>query len=174
MLIISSLYFMLPAYFANMAPIIVKKLFNFLAKPIDFGKKLNGKPIFGKNKTWRGLVFGVVFGIIVAYLQFVVKSPLDIVDYSNWLMLGLLMGFGAIFGDMIESFVKRQFDIKPGQRFFPWDQIDFVIGSLLLSYFFIPYDMRIKVIIIVLLISPLLHIIVNHSAFYLGIRNEKW
>ena len=44
------LYFMSPAYFANMAPVIFRK-FNFLAIPIDFGKKINNKPLLGKTKT---------------------------------------------------------------------------------------------------------------------------
>jgi CDP-diglyceride synthetase len=68
-LIVISFYLMLPIYFANMAPVIVKKI-NFLKYPIDLGIKFNKKPIFGKNKTFRGLFFGVIFAIIVAFIQF--------------------------------------------------------------------------------------------------------
>ena len=46
-------YLMLPAYFANMAPVIVKRI-DFLAFPVDFSKTLGKKPILGKNKTFRG------------------------------------------------------------------------------------------------------------------------
>ena len=48
--IISCLYFLLPAGFANMAPVFAKKI-NFLRYPVDFGLKLRGRRIFGKNKT---------------------------------------------------------------------------------------------------------------------------
>ena len=33
-------------------------------------KKIKNKPIFGKNKTFRGLIFGILFAVIIAYLQF--------------------------------------------------------------------------------------------------------
>ena len=46
-LILQLFYLMLPAYFANMAPVIVKKIFNNLKIPIDFDKKIGNKEIFG-------------------------------------------------------------------------------------------------------------------------------
>jgi CDP-2,3-bis-(O-geranylgeranyl)-sn-glycerol synthase len=165
---------MLPAYASNMAPIIVKKIFKCLAKPIDNGIKFRNKPLFGKNKTWRGLIFGTLFGILITFIQFNLNLKINIINYDHWLLIGFLMGFGAITGDMIESFFKRQSNIKPGQRFFPWDQIDFVVGALLLTHFFIPNTIKISVILIILLISPILHILTNHLAYYLGIRKEKW
>ena len=61
---------MLPAYFANMAPVIVKNVFKKLAFSIDFNKKIKNKPILGKNKTFRGLIFGIIFAIIAAFVQF--------------------------------------------------------------------------------------------------------
>ena len=66
--ILKCFYFMLPAYFANMAPVIVKKI-DLFAFPVDFNKQISNKPIFGRNKTFRGLIFGVIFSIIVAYIQ---------------------------------------------------------------------------------------------------------
>jgi CDP-2,3-bis-(O-geranylgeranyl)-sn-glycerol synthase len=165
---------MLPAYMANMAPIFVKNSFKFLAKPIDRGVKYHGKPLFGKNKTWRGLIFGTLYGIGTAYLQYRFPNSLVLINYDSWLIFGALMGFGAIFGDLIESYIKRRVGIKPGHRFVPWDQMDFTIGALLLSAYFIPGDIRLKVVLTLLIISPLLHILTNHVAFYLKLRNEKW
>jgi CDP-2,3-bis-(O-geranylgeranyl)-sn-glycerol synthase len=166
---------MMPAYFGNMAPVMVKKHFKFLAIPIDGGRKLGGKPLFGRNKTWRGLIFGVLLGILTAFIQFKLNiTSIHIIDYSNWLVFGALMGLGAILGDLIESFVKRRLNRKPGQKFVPWDQTDFVFGSVLLTYMYIPLIMRFNVILTILIMSPLLHIAVNHLAFYTKIRNEKW
>jgi len=170
-LIIKSLYFMLPAYFANMAPVIAKKI-PFLVYPIDFGKTLKNKPIFGKNKTFRGLFFAVLFGIIVAFIQYKLKWSYSIVDYSNWILIGFLLGFGAIIGDLIKSFFKRRLNIKPGQRFFPWDQLDFVIGALVFASFVVKLEL--SIIVTIIIVSILGHIIVNHCAFYLKIRKEKW
>ena len=168
---------MMPAYFANMAPVIVKDIFNKLAIPIDFGKKINGKEIFGKNKTFRGFIFAVVFGVIIAFLQFLLYrfdyfKMLSFIDYSNWLVLGILFGFGAIFGDLVKSFFKRRLNISPGQRFVPWDQLDFVVGALVFVSFIL--EISWGKVVAILLISFLGHIAVNHSAYSLGIRKEKW
>ncbi len=169
---------MLPAYFANMAPVIVKNFLKKLALPLDFNKTWRGKPIFGSNKTFRGIIFAVIFGVAIAYFQFLLYNNFDyfksisFIDYSEWFLFGFLMGFGAIFGDLIESFIKRRVNVAPGSKFFPWDQIDFVIGALLFSSFF--FIAGWKIVITILIISILGHIIINHAAYYLKIRGEKW
>ena len=175
--ILKLFYFMLPAYFANMAPVIMGKSFGSLDVPIDFNKKLFGKPIFGRNKTYRGLFFGVVFAVIVSAFQFILYSfgffeSISMYDYSNFVFFGFLMGSGAIFGDALESFVKRRLKVGPGQSFFPWDQLDFVVGALLFSSYLIRF--KAVEVISILLISFVSHILVNHSAYYLKIRKEKW
>ena len=159
-----------------MAPVICKKI-NFLKYPIDFGAKLRGKPLFGKNKTFRGLIFGIIFAMIITYLQFLLYKnglfvEISIIDYSNWILIGFLMGFGAIFGDLVESFVKRRLNYKPGKSFVPFDQLDFVIGALI--FVFPLVTLLLNKIIIILLLSFVLHVIVNHFAFYMKIRKEKW
>lgn len=165
-------YFMLPAYFANMAPVIVKDCCNKLAVPIDFGKN-----IFGNNKTFRGFIFGILFAIVIVYLQFLLYrfnffKDLSFFNYSNWFILGFLFGFGALFGDLIKSFIKRRLHIKPGGRFIPWDQLDFVFGALIFVGFVV--DLTFKMLLMIIVISFVGHILVNHSAYYLGIRKEKW
>lgn len=175
-LIISAVYLMIPAYFANMAPVFVKKL-NFLNYPIDFNKKINKKPILGSHKTWRGLFFGVIAGIIMAYTQFLLQryaffESISLVDYSSWLAIGFLLGFGALFGDTIKSFFKRRFNAKPGKRFIPWDEIDYTVGSLFfLSIIYIPSW---QIILAALIINLLFHIIANHVAYYLKLSKVKW
>ncbi len=170
-------YFMFPAYFANMAPVIVKNWFKKLAVPIDSGKRIKGKEIFGKNKTWRGFIFAILFAIVIAYLQFFLYGfdffrNLSFINYSNWLLLGFLFGFGAIFGDLIESFIKRRLNLKPGKKFIPWDQLDFVIGALI--FISLVVDITLKMLLYIVIISFIGHILVNHTAYYLKIRKEKW
>tara|TARA_Y100000310_G_scaffold323533_2_gene384011 strand:+ start:47940 stop:48536 length:597 start_codon:yes stop_codon:yes gene_type:complete len=174
--ILKIIYLMLPAYFANMAPVIVKKI-NLFVVPIDFDNQFYNKPILGKNKTFRGLIFGIVFAIIITYLQFLAYDigsfrNLSFFDYENWLIFGFLMGTGALTGDLVKSFFKRRLEIDPGKKFVPFDQTDFVIGGLV---FIMPvFDLTLKIFIVSLILSFILHIIVNHIAFYLKIRKEKW
>jgi len=179
LLIFKSLWFFLPAGIANMTPVLVKKI-NFLNFPVDLGKIYRGKPLFGKNKTYRGFFFGTLGAIITVLIQKFLYSnyeffqetaviPLD--QYSPWLV-GFLMGFGALFGDLAESFVKRRVNVAPGERFFPWDQLDFVFGFLILiSIIHIP---EWSVIICLIVLLPLFHIGVNYLGYYLKIKDSKW
>src|SRR3989338_3664686 len=89
-------YLMLPAYLSNMAPVFMKRTFRFMAVPLDFDKTINGKPILGKNKTFRGIFFGTFFGILTALLQHYLYRheffrQLSFFDYSGWLLFGFLM-----------------------------------------------------------------------------------
>lgn len=176
-IILQCFYFMLPAYFANMAPVVAKNMFRKLTLPIDFNIKLGNHTILGKNKTYRGLAAGVIAAIAVTYMQFLLQSSnilaeFAIIDYSGWLLIGFLLGFGAIFGDLVKSFVKRRLELKPGMPFVPLDQLDFVFGALIFIYPVAKLSM--EKMAIILFISFILHMIINHIAFYTGIRKERW
>src|SRR3989338_7960100 len=130
-LVLQSLYFFLPAYLANMAPVLLRWL-------------PGGRPIherwFGRNKTWRGLIVAVLVGGLVFWLQkyayllgFQRWALIDYADFS--VLLGFLLGAGAILGDFAKSFWKRRAGISPGERWIPWDQLDFVMGGLVFSFF---------------------------------------
>lgn len=175
--ILQCFYFILPAYFANMAPVIVRKLFGFLAVPIDFGGKIGGRDIFGKNKTWRGLIFGIFFSIIITFFQFMLYNisffeSVSFVDYRNWIFLGFMIGLGALGGDLIKSFFKRRIGIKPGNKWPIIDQIDFVIGTIIVArlFFFFGYTF----VLVTLTMSIILTITVNHISHYFGVREERW
>lgn len=175
--LVKCFYLMLPAYFSNMAPVFMKRTLRFMAVPLDFNRTLNGKPILGKHKTFRGIFYGAFFGIAIAFLQHYLYRyeffrQLSFLDYSNWLLFGFLMGFGAIIGDSAKSFFKRRRGIAPGQRFMPFDQLDFVLGALI---FIMPvFRVTAGIAATALAMSFALHILITHLAFYLHIRNEKW
>ena len=149
------IWLMMPAYFSTITPVIVTQL-NFLNYPIDFKKKIFGKRIFGKNKTWRGLFFGTAIGILTAFIQFNLTNKfqffaeISMLDYSNFLLIGFLLGFGGLFGDLIKSFIKRQLKIKPGISWFPFDQVDYSIGAIgcLAFYTVLPLDFIILTILV--------------------------
>jgi CDP-2,3-bis-(O-geranylgeranyl)-sn-glycerol synthase len=166
--VISALYFFLPAYLANMFPSLAKNL-PFLRNPV-WEKGL------GKNKTWRGVLIATLTGGLIFWLQKLayVKgfTDLAIIDYSGFsLLLGFLMGFGAISGDLVESYYKRKEGIIPGKPWIPFDQLDFVIGALVLSFFV--YVPKASIILILLLVSPLLHILFNRIGYWLKLQNNK-
>jgi len=63
------IYLMLPAYFANMAPVIFNRTLNFLDYPVDFGVKVKGHHLFGRTKTFRGFMVGILAAILIFYLK---------------------------------------------------------------------------------------------------------
>src|SRR3989344_1232844 len=121
--ILFALWFFLPAGIANVAPIFAAKwrLLESLNKPLDFGQTFRGKRILGDNKTIRGLIVGIIIGSTAGLL------------FQNSLLFGFLLSIGALGGDAFKSFVKRQVGIPSGKTWFPFDQLDYIIGALLLS-----------------------------------------
>ena len=142
--ILFALWFFTPAGLANATPVFAKHmpLLNKLGMPIDAGKHFRGKRIFGDHKTVRGFVSGAAVSTLVAAVQYGLYQHSDwlqhisLVDYTSLpmsLALGFLLGFGALLGDAIKSFFKRQFSVPSGKAWFPFDQIDYIVGGLLLS-----------------------------------------
>ena len=174
--IIQAFWLLLPAGFANMAPVLFNKL-NFLNYPVDFNIQLKKKPLLGKNKTFRGLFFGIILSIIVVYVQKLahpVMKSYSLIDYSvaNILLVGFLLGFGALFGDMLKSFFKRRININPGKPWAPFDQIDWILGSLIFINFYIRTPLAI--IFFALLIFGILHPSINYIGYVLKLKKNKF
>ena len=179
--IISCLYFFLPAYFANMTPPLIAriKLFDFLGKPCDFNKKFRGKPILGGHKTWRGVIFAMLMGIFIVMLQaelfqFPAIQKISFFNYQqiNIFVFALLISGGAVFGDLFFAFIKRRLQLKPGAKFLPFDQTNYVLGAALFLTPFLKIDIFIWVTIFIL--TFFLHIIFNRIGFLLGLHKAKW
>lgn len=136
-ILLATLYFFLPAYLANMAPVFAKGHLELLARPIDGGRSFRGKRILGDHKTWRGILAGVVVGVVVFTLQVLTYEAgalksLALLDYSEaGLLPGFLLGLGAGVGDALKSFFKRQLGIAPGASWIGFDQLDFLAGAWL-------------------------------------------
>src|SRR6185295_15265267 len=118
-----------------------------LKSPIDGGRLVGGKPLFGANKTYRGVVaVGIGAGIVLA-LQAWVLHPLtrvariELFDYGavNGFALGFLVGAVAMLAELPNSFLKRRLDVGPGQSargavgafLYVLDQIDLLLGAWL-------------------------------------------
>lgn len=139
--IIQSFWIIIPAYIANASALLVGG-----KTPIDFGKNWkDGKRILGNGKTWNGLITGGFIGITAGFgmasaapiiNQIFADNNLETIVLTNFegfpLMIPLIasIAYGALFGDIIESFFKRRRGIERGNDWIPFDQIDFIIGVL--------------------------------------------
>ncbi len=167
-LIISSLYFILPAYVANMCPVIFGK-FKF-----PFGKPIS-ENLFGSHKTYRGVYVAYFGALLMLFVQQkLALSKINFIDYETinlWLYAGLF-GIGAIVGDLVKSYIKRRIKIKPGAPWIPFDQLDFIVGALLfLAPFYIPSW---EVILVIVIVTPLLHLLTNVLGYVLKIKKVWW
>ena len=141
-------WYFLPAGVANMTPIFVAKL-PILRKwsyPLDCYKTYRGKRILGDHKTVRGMISGLIAGIVIAWLQRYFYTHMPMIqtliprNYASIdpVILGILAGLGALTGDAIKSFFKRRRGIPSGESWFPFDQLDYVIGGTLFMALYFP------------------------------------
>ncbi len=168
-LLLKSIYFFLPAYCANLAPVLLKWI-PFFDKPVN-------KNLFGAHKTWRGIIVAAMVGTVVFWLQkylyrvgFQQYALIEYSDFSVW--LGFCLGVGAILGDLAKSYYKRKGKIPPGERWIPFDQLDFVVGGIIGSFFL--YVPNAEVVMILLVVSFFLHIAATRIGYWLGMRKEGW
>lgn len=181
-LIIQAFWLILPAYIANASALILGG-----GLPIDFGRKWkDGNRLLGDGKTWRGLLIGTFVGMtagfgfsIISKFANNINFPININDFTGFpLMIPILFSicFGALIGDIIESFFKRRIGRNRGENWIPFDQIDFIIGVLVFSYLIssVLYILNLTDenwflinftfyhIIILLIFTPFIHLFANY------------
>jgi CDP-2,3-bis-(O-geranylgeranyl)-sn-glycerol synthase len=160
LLIINALIFIFPAYCANAVPVLAGG-----GTKIDFGKNfIDGKRLFGNNKTFRGFFFGWVIGLSVGL------AVCYFFDYP--IFFAILTPLGALLGDLTAAFLKRRLDIAPGGLLPIIDQLDFVVGAIVFS---LPLALiSWKVAVVTLLITPPIHLFTNICAYKLKLKKHPW
>lgn len=95
-------------------------------------------PHISPGKTWEGVAGGFIFSIIVTLLLAV--RPLGIPWYLA-ILLGVLIGAAAVFGDLAESLIKRQTHVKDSGQIMPGhggilDRVDSALFVVTVVYLF--------------------------------------
>lgn len=179
-IILYSIYLMIPAYFANGSALVFGG-----GMPIDFGKSAwDGRRFVGDGCTWKGLIGGGLLGTVVggilgfladcgiaSVLFNISASQITLVSGSiaQGLLIGCLLGFGALIGDVIGSFIKRRLNFERGKPVPLLDQLDFVVVALIFVSWVI--NLSWEMIVIILFISIFLHLGANIFAYLINIKD---
>lgn len=158
-------YYLVPMI-ANASPVLVKGLHR-----IDFSHTfIDGKPLFGNNKTWEGFYIGVFMGFLAS-----IGIGIIVCD-EGYVWIGLGASISALIGDLIGSFIKRRINIASGEPLPVVDQLDFALISTLYYYLLGIHEFasRPEFVVYSLLLILVLHIITNNIAYYLGVKNKRW
>jgi len=159
--------YLIPLYITNASALVFGG-----ERPLDFNIKLLGAPIFGKGKTFEGTFAGIAMGLLSVFILFTFFPAQTGLLGENFLVFGSLLCIGAMFGDLLGSFIKRRSGIPRGGRVFLLDQLDFVFGGLLLTYWLI--EPAWEELVLIIGITLLAHCFSNYCAYKLKMKSVSW
>jgi CDP-2,3-bis-(O-geranylgeranyl)-sn-glycerol synthase len=178
-LVAGALWAMLPAYVPNNVAVLAGG-----GRPIDGGRTVGGRRLLGDGKTWRGTAAGTLAGVALAIGLNAVRPDVaaamgvgsDLPAFPLRAAFGL--AFGAMLGDIGASLLKRRLGRQRGAAVPGLDQLDFVVGALLLAALLAPTwtvaTFSLPRLAVVLIATPLLHVTTNAGAYLLGLKAEPW
>jgi CDP-2,3-bis-(O-geranylgeranyl)-sn-glycerol synthase len=177
--LIEVIWLIIPAYAVNGLIPLIGLRGREKNHPIDGGRNFRGKPLLGPGKTWEGLIFGCFIGIFIAsvemlafpYIPFDI-SPVPLTIVPMFPLFGLLLGVGTVIGDMTGSFIKRRIGLPRGSIAPLLDQEDFLLGSLLFASFMVA--IKIDWVILLVIITPIIHLIASAIGFKMKVKKEPW
>ena len=82
---------------------------------VRFGKN-KIMPSISPKKSWEGFIGGFIFTIITSYLLY---RYFGFHSFKNVLTISIILPFTATLGDFIESYYKREADVKDSGYFIP-------------------------------------------------------
>lgn len=173
---LTTLYFILPAYFSNGGALAFGG-----GLPLDLGKfDKKGARWIGDGVTWRGMIAGTIIGIITGAVQgYLAPSILPeigqyiitpiVTNVPQGILVGFLLGFGALLGDALGSFLKRRLGIGRGKPAPLLDQLDFLIVALILVS---PVaELNLQFVVVAIIMTLIIHLIANGGAYLLGLKD---
>lgn len=154
----AAVWMYLPAFAANAAPVLVALL------PIP--RRPIWPSLLGANKTWNGLVGGVLVGVLAGLAQLTLTPWHRVVDAGPWIAWSALVSFGALFADAAKSVLKRKIGIPPGGALPVVDGIDYVVGAMVfgLAYFVPSWQIALALLVA----GPVLSLLANVASYLLG------
>ncbi len=161
MLLLAKFVFLI--FCANGAPVIARSCCRntMLARPIDAHKLfIDGKPLLGPSKTWRGLLASLLITAPCAVLV-----GFDLLD-------GLIIASLAMLGDLTSSFIKRRLNISASDMALGIDQVPESLLPLLYAHF--QYQLPVAYIFLGLLIFFALELLLSKLLFKAGIRKRPY
>jgi phosphatidate cytidylyltransferase len=122
----------------------------------DMGAYLTGSligkhplvPHISPKKTWEGFFGALAFSIGAGCaLVWLLGPRLSYIGYGHAAMLGLVLGFAAVVGDLAESLIKRSCGVKDSGRFLPGiggalDLIDSILFTAPMMFFYLRFVLR--------------------------------
>ena len=147
---------------ANGAPVVARLVLGQrLASPLDGGRCfIDGRPLIGPAKSWRGVIAAVVVTSLFALL----------LHYGWW--LGALLGLLAMVGDLIASFIKRRLAIPSHGRAMGLDQLPEALLPLWLLQ--APLGLDWRQVIAITLLFMLLNLLLSPLLYRLHIRRRPY
>jgi len=147
---------------ANGVPVIMRKLMGpSMDYPLDMGRLfIDGKPILGATKTWRGVFFSVLLTTLVS----------GATGYG--LLLGAQVALLAMLGDMASSFTKRRMNMPSSSRALLLDQVP---ESLLPALVMMPaFSLEWQDVIVLVLAFIMLELLLSKFLYKLGFRKTPY
>ena len=125
MLILLALFVLL--VLANGAPVLAARLFGQrCSRPIDGGRLWrDGRPVFGRSKTWRGLLAGTLACGLFAH------------GAGLGAGFGFMFGILALLGDLLSSFIKRRLGLAASARARWLDQLPEGLLPMALAWYWL-------------------------------------
>ncbi|MCX6819539.1 MAG: CDP-2,3-bis-(O-geranylgeranyl)-sn-glycerol synthase [Candidatus Aenigmarchaeota archaeon] len=169
LLFLQAFWFIAPAYAANAFPPLVKG-----RRPLDLGRNIGKKRILGDGKTIKGTIAGVIFGMFIGFIQILGQNSIP-PELSLTVMtfpLVFLLSAGALFGDIVGSFIKRRLGMPRGFPAPVLDQLDFLAFAVIFSALVIALNTH--YIIILVILTPIIHWIANLIGYFAKVKKTPW
>jgi phosphatidate cytidylyltransferase len=106
-------------------------------------------PHISPKKTWEGFFGALGLSLLASVGLFaIMPGHLSMLSWSHAIVLGLLLGFAAVIGDLAESIIKRSTGVKDSGNFLPGiggalDLIDSLLFTAPLLFFYLRLVIRV-------------------------------
>ena len=161
--VVETIWWLVPFLMANQCPGFARAL------DLPFSKTPVAVRLLGENKTIGAYYVAVAGAIATLWVQSVFGLPAEFIG-TNILLLGVCMGLGVALGDHVKSFVKRRLGIAPGAGWWPFDQLDFLIGGIIFSASLVGVPSLARFVMAVGLVL-VIHPVGNYLGYRLGLRH---